>query len=588
MKKPLFKETVVILSFMLLASSLNGCGVNASAAEEATEEEDHRIEVTVANPEIRDVAIKSNFSAKVEADSTVTVIPKVAGEVTEKYFEVGDHVNEGDLLFRIDDESAKLQLDNAKATLDSASAGYTAQQATNASTKAQANETIAKISSNEAQLDLAVDNAYAQKRSAGNTFETQSESEEYYENEYYEAIDDLDDMKKDKKKLKRQRDSLESTISTYRSKESSEGAEKAMEWLKSQGFDTLTELKTAYSSASSAYESAKTAINGLENSIESYDLQKRTTGLAADSAEMGYYTAEESLAIAEQNRDIYKNFTKATTLYGVNAQVVGADASLINSEASLRQAKVGVENAEMNLDNYTVTAPVSGTITDIGVSLHNMASSATSAYTIESDSRNKIVFFVAEETVQSIKPGNDAVITKNGEDFAAKITDVGNTLDQETGLFKVEAVMNDYKTEFLNGSTVSVKTVTRETKSAVTVPMDAVYYDDEQAYVFVSEDGKAVRRDIETGISDETGIVVTKGLNKSDDIIVSWSSQLRDGAEINVTQREKAEDNSGNAGNTEKTDSTVRISDPAEITAGEASTEINPDALADDKDTEEE
>ena len=80
--------------------------------------------------------------------------------------------------------------------------------------------------------------------------------------------------------------------------------------------------------------------------------------------------------------------------------------------------------------------------------------------------------------------------------------------DWQEQLGKIEAVMKDYKTEFLNGTTVSIKTVTRVDNNAVTVPMDSVYYDDDQAYVFISEGGKAVRRDVETGISDDDGIVV--------------------------------------------------------------------------------
>ena len=98
----------------------------------------------------------------------------------------------------------------------------------------------------------------------------------------------------------------------------------------------------------------------------------------------------------------------------------------------------------------------------------------------------------------------------------------------------------------------------------------------------MSEDGHAVRRDIETGISDDTGIAVTKGLNKNDEVIVSWSSQLKNGVEIKVTEKEVSNENNASAPDKGK------ITDPTEITAGEASTEINPDIYEGSKDTEEE
>ena len=573
MKKRFISITAVSLSVVLTVFSVSGCSALPFAKEEEKEVEavDTSIEVRVSSPLLRTISIESNFSGTVEADDIVKVIPKVAGEVTEKHFEVGDHVNEGDLLFKMDDETARLQLDNAKATLDSARAGYTSQQANNARIKAEANENIAKISYNEAQMNLAVDNAYAGKRSAGNTFENAAASARYYEYHNEETEEDLHDAKKDKKKLTKRRDELKDLVEEYKKRERSDGVDKANDWLWNKGYDSSLELNNAYSSASSAYEAAKSAIDGYEDAIDSYEMMNKITyENNADSAEMNYYTAEENLALAEQNREIYNTYTKATTIFGVNASVVGADASLVNSEANVRQAKVGVENAEINLDNYTVTAPVSGTITNIGISLYNMASSATEAYTIETDNQNKVVFYVAEETLHNIEIGNTAVISKNGQDYSARITDVASTVDKNTGLFKIEAVVPDGGGDLLNGSTVSIRTVTRRSKNAVTIPVDCIYYDEDQAFVLLSDGNHAKRCDIETGLSDDEGIEVISGLSPDDNIIVTWSSMLKDGAEIKVTGNEKytVANSAGNKGTADN-----KVIDPAQITAGSATVE---------------
>ncbi len=581
MKKTLWRESAVILALVLTASSVTGCNAGGKADAEATEEIDNSVEVTTANPVVRTIAIQSNFSGTVEAEDTVVVIPKVAGEVIEKNFEVGDHVNEGDLLFRMDDESARIALEQAEAQVDTAKASYTAQQANNANTKAQATETIAKISSNSAQLDAAVDKAYAQKRSAGNQWETFSTNEDYYETEYEEAKHDLKNTKKKKKKLKEEKEKLESIMNSYSSRSSSDGEDKANEWLKSQGFSSAKDLNDAYSSAASAYSSADAAIDSYERSIRQYDNAKMQNGYSADSYEMSYYTAEEDVALAEQNREIYKNYTIASTLFGVNAQVVGADANLITSEAGVRNAKASLENAENALENYTVTAPVSGIITAIGVTLHNMASSATEAYKIETDSLNKIVFYVAEETVKNVETGNDALITKNGEEINAKITNVGTTIDEDTGLFKIEAMAQGSNNDLLNGSTVSVRTITRVAKNAVTVPVDAVYFDDEQAYVLLADGDKAARRDIETGISDDEGIEVVSGLSSDDNVIVSWTSMLKDGMEIKITGSDKKTVTNSAAADESKE---KKITDPTEITAGSATIEAASEEYEDRKD----
>ena len=53
------------LTLSLLSAALTGCEFLPQKAEENKEESaDSSIEVSTANPEVRDVAIKSNFSAK--------------------------------------------------------------------------------------------------------------------------------------------------------------------------------------------------------------------------------------------------------------------------------------------------------------------------------------------------------------------------------------------------------------------------------------------------------------------------------------------------------------------------------------------
>ncbi len=529
------KGLCILLSAVLASGSLlTACGSSQPAVEDATMEVSKAVSVETASPEVRTVSISSNFAATIEADTTVTVVPKASGEVVEKNFEIGDHVNEGDLLFRVDDESAQISLQQAQATLKSAQAGYTAQQANTASAKAAATQTLGTMGTTEMQLQQAVDSAKAGVQQAANNLGSAQNSVDFYADNESDAHGNANDAEKSKKKAKKLVNQLKSIRDTYNSKKSSEGEAAALAWLKDQGYSGENALNSAISEAQTAVSTARSSEKSYESAEDSANFQKKSAEYSAGNAEMNYYVAQNSQAYAEQQLQDYETYGKASTLYSVNAQVVGADASLTNSEATLQQAKSGLENAKMALDNTTITAPVSGTITAINVSLHNMASSGTSAYVIESDSLNKIVFYVAEESAENMKVGNTAVVTKNGEEYEAVITSIGTTLDADKNLFKVEAVAQG-NPGFINGSNVSVRTITREAANTITVPLDAVYYEDEQAYVYVNENGIARRKNIGVGISDEKYIAVESGLTTDDEVIVSWSSQLTDGSEIEVT-----------------------------------------------------
>ena len=71
---------------------------------------------------------------------------------------------------------------------------------------------------------------------------------------------------------------------------------------------------------------------------------------------------------------------------------------------------------------------------------------------------------------------------------------------------------------------------------ALLIPYDAVYYDGSQPYVYVAQKDVAKRKDVETGIFDEKTITVLSGLLAEDQLITSWSSNLRDGASISIQE----------------------------------------------------
>ena len=114
-----------------------------------------------------------------------------------------------------------------------------------------------------------------------------------------------------------------------------------------------------------------------------------------------------------------------------------------------------------------------------------------------------------------------------------------NKKDQATGLFAVKACVNAPDESLLTGCSVKVIAETYSQDNALLIPYDAVYYDDSQPYVYVAVNNIVERRDIETGIFDENTMTVMSGLTAEDQLITSWSANLRDGAEISILTDEQ-------------------------------------------------
>ncbi|MBQ7583057.1 MAG: efflux RND transporter periplasmic adaptor subunit [Lachnospiraceae bacterium] len=514
MKRKLTRKMTTIVAGVTLAAFLMcGCtapfGGKTEKEDESAAEEVEKLDVSVLSPEQKEITLSSNFAGTVVAESEVNVIPLTSGEVVEKNFEVGDHVNAGELLFKIDDTAYQIAVKQAEASVTTAQAGLTSAKAALDSSEANANTTRAKamkdvgeIPYNEQAMNVKVDSDYVTKRQANNTFKNAKDNVDLMQNALDAAESARDSAKAEYERLKR------------------------------SGTATEEELSAA-----------KALYDQRDSTVDTAEYNLKTAKRAADSAEMTYALTGENYALDSMARDNYNTYTKPVTLYGAYASAVGADSSVTSSRATVtssaagvKQAEAGLENAKLNLDHTNVKAPVSGTITAINVTLHNMATQQGAAYTIQSDEPNKIVFYVAEETVKNIVPGAEAIISKNGTDYEGKIVNVYDTIDAATGLFKVEAAAVDPSAGagLVSGSSVSIRTITRRTGKALTVPINAVYYDGEQAYVYVNDKGIAKRLDVATGLSDDESIEITGGLFPEAKVIVSWAGSLRDGTELNV------------------------------------------------------
>ena len=509
---------------------LFGCaGRDTEAKNDAVSDdsaEDTSIDVMVQTPDIRSITVSSNFSGTIVAESEVNVIPLIGGEVVEKYFEVGDHVNEGDLLFKIDDEALKIAVTTAEASLSQAKANLSTTQANAEVTKAQANvsratatKTVGEMGYNNQAADVSLDSSYVSKRAANNNLKNAGDSVDL-------AKTSLDDLKKARDAAKQARDEAETRLKNTNTADAN-----------------YATIKAAYETAQTTYETAKSRVDSAEVQL---DQAKRN----ADNAEMNYYLLQEQYSLEQTKRDNYYTCTVPQTIYSAYAQAVGANASdvsadnsITSSAATVKSAQAGLDNAKLNLEHANVTAPVSGTITAINVTLHNMATQTSAAYTIESDAPNKVEFYVAEETARNIRPGAEAVVSKNGKEYPAKILTVYDTVDAATGLFKIEASINSGvdSSALISGTSVSIRTVTRRTDNAVTVPVNAVYYDGDQAYVYTEDGGVAKRVDVSVGLTDEDNVEITDGISASDRIVVSWSGRLRDGTQLNATEKKTTE-----------------------------------------------
>lgn len=470
MKENRRQKTGKIAALLCLTLFLGGCG---SAAETAVTEAETEDSVTVSTQTVETgtITLSNSFIGTISPEETVMVIPMAAGTVTETFYEVGDYVNAGDVLFKIDDEAARLQLENAQLNLRSAQ-----QQADSALTTQQESADISMESN---------------KQSAQKVYES-------YQIQYHQV------------------------------KESYENADEAYDNAV-KGLDALKKQLAAAQSSGSVSGSDPVDIAALTNKVKEMEATVASAKTARDtlywqylSARSGYHSAEDSLETLDKSEEL----AHGAALQDTKDQL----------QTSLSLAQLGVESAEMSLSYYTVTAPVSGTIESKTVEVNGMAAQGNPAYTIVNNNTMTVTFQVSEAVMNTLSLGQSVTIDRNGSVYQAAITEIGTSVNPQTGLFQIKGCVQANGSELPSGVSVKITADTYQASNAMLIPYDAVYYENEGAYVYTSVEGRAVKTPITTGIFDDDNIEVTGGLNVGDLVVTSWSPQLTDGVLLKAVE----------------------------------------------------
>lgn len=517
------KKSIVSIFVLSLVFCLTGCN-STENTEEATE--DKRITVKVDTPKISSIENSGDFIGTVQSEEQVYVMSKLSGDVTETFFEVGDYVNEGDLLFTVDDTSAQIQLKQANASLSSANASLnTAKAGVNTANAninyqtASVTESFAKSDTTEKQLQLSIDQAEVNFRNNEINIGT-------LDNTLTNLKDKLNDVNDGIDALKPQLEGAKAEYAAALSDAQSNPIDQA----KQEAANAKKSILDTYSSNLSSLESSK---DSLESSI-------KQTEASISTAKNSNCLIVEQADIARDQKSDYQNYTRATigngglaSLAQAQAGVVQAEAGVVQSKAGITQAQAAVDAAKLQLDYANVTAPVSGIITSKGVTKNNMTSTGSVAYTIMSDGSKFVVFYVSEDIMRELQVGQSITVEKNNEELEAVITENPQVTDANTGLFMVKARVNGNE-DLVSGIKVKLNMTTKHADNVMTLPIDAVYHESEKSFVYTYVNGKANKVYVETGLYDDEKIEIISGITTDDQVITTWSSQLRNGSEVKV------------------------------------------------------
>ncbi|MDE7428036.1 MAG: efflux RND transporter periplasmic adaptor subunit, partial [Lachnospiraceae bacterium] len=524
------------------------------------------------------LTLKNEFIGTVSPEESVYVIPMVSAEVLSTEISVGDTVVEGQELCKLDTEAAELQLASAQAQYNSAAAGVQAAEVGYEIAQAQYDNTVAQLDiqneQTQRQKDLTMYQMQMQIDGINSGIEDIYEQIADLEEDKEDAKDQRDDLKKANNKandyVKQAQMAYQAAASAYGYPEAQKNyqvaaamvtAMEASDYDKTQhGSEeeynkALKEAKEALKTADEALQLAEKNLKPHEETLQAAQAAAAQTSSAYEQVKAGIDSIEDGEdQLRDALSDTYKSLEQTETIKNLteaqldintqSVQDIGKKTAALgvdSAAAQVNSAKVGaagaqiaIDSAEYQMDMYTLTAPIGGVIEAVNVKEHDFAAPGTPAFVISNKNTMTVTFGVSEGIRGTLRVGQKIEVDRNGKLYDAVITEIGSMVDQTTGLFAIKSCVNTPDDSLLTGSTVKVTAETYSQADAILIPYDAVYYDDSQPYVYVAVNGVAQRRDVETGIFDMDTITVLSGLTTQEQLITSWSANLREGAEVSV------------------------------------------------------
>lgn len=424
-------------------------------------------------------------------------------KVMEVCVQVGDTVQEGDVICRFDSS-------DIEETLSVARNNYSVNQKINSI----GNDYTTQYQDSVEQAEDTLQSARDKRDEAKSAYSSAAEQESAAKSAYEQAKANAAEKKTAYEQAK---SAVQSAAETYETKKKGAGLGSGIQikdldaYLENleqnptadeikgieKEFEALISTKQVYEAAKKEYESAQ----GTENQSKSAYEQ------AKSSSSQAYSSYEQAQSAREDAQEVYEeNLEKAGETY--------EKAKLNDQLITDNDEKQKIEDYEEQLENCTVRAAMSGVITSLSVEEGESFAGGT-IYEVQDQSHFIINASVDEYDICDISKGMTAYVKTDSmgdEEMEGEVTYVATvgTSGSQTGSasgtasYEVEITIKGSQERLRPGMTAKVSISREESRNTLAVPYDCVQTNEAgESVLYIDDNGERKEIAVETGIETD-------------------------------------------------------------------------------------
>lgn len=260
-----------------------------------------------------------------------------------------------------------------------------------------------------------------------------------------------------------------------------------------------------------------------------------------DEVRKGQVLAEtDARATQQQISDLQTSLDLANQVYQKQKnlwdQKIGTEIQFLQSKNTKESLENKIATMQEQVRMSKIISPINGTVDAVNIKIGQAIAPGVSAINVINFSNLKVKADVSESYAARVKVGNEALVLfpDAHDSIISKVHYASRAINNLTRTFGVELWLDNSK-EYHPNMVAKVKI--NDYKSAVpmvTVPVKFIQKGTNENYVFIAENGKAVRKVVKISHEYNGDAEISEGLKEGDMLITEGYDLINEGDNLNV------------------------------------------------------
>jgi len=283
--------------------------------------------------------------------------------------------------------------------------------------------------------------------------------------------------------------------------------------------EAVAAARATVASAEAQVTSAQAGLDDIDDQIAQAEAAVIQAEASVAQAEAGVLQAKAAVAQAEANL--------AALLAGASEEKIAI------AEAQVAQAHISLEDAQDNLAKAALRAPFNGVVTEVYVTVGEWASGL--AVELVDTGSLEVVLDMDEVDIGAVAVGQPTVVTLEtwpDKELTGQVVSIAPKakIQSEIVTYEVHLRFQAGDLPVLTGMTANAELITAERENALLVPNRAITADRQAGKYYVTrvESQEMAQVEVTIGLRDKNYTEVTSGLEAGDKLVIGEVSEMLD------------------------------------------------------------